>query len=68
MTYLHTLDPREVTRVVAECNPAPADALDYLPDGWVVLQGTLTQPRGYVWISNNKSIFSKDYKRLLMKL
>ena len=29
------------------------------PKGWKVLEGTLTQPVGTVWISNGEPIFKK---------
>ena len=33
-----------------------------LPKGWKETKGTLTDPVGYKWIDNNKSIFAKDKK------
>lgn len=31
-----------------------------LPKGWKETKGTLTDPAGYKWIDNNKSIFAKN--------
>lgn len=33
-----------------------------LPDGWIILKGATTAPKGYKWISNNKSRFSGERK------
>lgn len=33
-----------------------------LPKGWKETKGTLTDPKGYKWIDNNKSIFARDKK------
>lgn len=47
--------------------------VEEMPEGWKVIKGTLTQPRGYVWISNGKSLFEKDsngdkvYRQALIK-
>ena len=41
---------------------------DHLPDGWIVKSGTNTNPLGYVWICNNKPMFSGKYKAGLMKI
>lgn len=43
------------------------EVLDVLPKGWKVLKGATTAPKGYVWASNGKSRFSKDYKNALVK-
>lgn len=32
--------------------------LDSLPEGWHVMDGTFTQPNGWVWAHNGKSIKS----------
>lgn len=39
-----------------------------LPIGWRILEGTLTQPQGYVFVTNNKSLWDKTRKVALMKL
>ena len=39
-----------------------------MPDGWIVCEHTLTQPKGYVWISNNKSLFSGKREHGLLKI
>lgn len=41
---------------------------DSLPDGWRVMEGATCHPRGYVWICNNKSLFSKERRIGLMKV
>ena len=44
-----------------------------MPKGWKIIKGTMTQPVGYVWISNGMSLFAKDengnrlYKYALIK-
>lgn len=40
---------------------------DSLPDGWRVLEGTLTQPRGTCWIATG-SLFNHTYRHALMWL
>lgn len=40
---------------------------DKLPDGWHILKGAQTQPRGTCWIANG-SLFSGAYKHALMWL
>lgn len=37
-----------------------------LPEGWFINKGTLTNPNGTVWISNGKSLFSKEYEHGLL--
>ena len=39
-----------------------------MPKGWGVIKGAMTAPRGSVWISNQKSIFSGEKKRGLLLL
>ena len=39
-----------------------------LPKGWRIKQNATTAPNGYVWICNNKSHFSGEYKSGLLKL
>ena len=41
--------------------------LDKMPEGWKEIDGAKTAPNGYVWISNGKSIFSKEYEHALLK-
>lgn len=38
-----------------------------LPKGWKETKGTLTDPVGYKWIDNNKSIFAKNKKGKLIR-
>lgn len=38
-----------------------------MPKGWRVIKGALTAPKGYVWICNGKSIFSKEYEKGYIK-
>jgi hypothetical protein len=38
-----------------------------LPKGWRIIEGAMTAPRGYIWICNNKSRFSKEYESALLK-
>lgn len=38
-----------------------------LPKGWTRIEGALTAPRGYTWVSNNKSRFSDERKSALIK-
>lgn len=33
-----------------------------LPDGWIILKGATTAPKGYKWIRSTKSIFDKNKK------
>lgn len=39
-----------------------------LPKNWRVLDGGLTAPSGYVWIKNNKGIFSGEVEFAFMKI
>lgn len=41
---------------------------DHLPDGWIVKSGTNTNPVGYVWICNNKTMFGGKYEHGLMRI
>lgn len=38
-----------------------------MPLGWCVLNGATTAPRGYMWIWNQESRFSGNYKAGLLK-
>ena len=42
--------------------------LNKLPNGWRVIQGAATAPRGYKWVNNGKSLFSKEYEQALLKI
>ena len=37
-----------------------------MPDGWRICHGA-SAPRGYAWINNGKSLFSKEYRHALLK-
>lgn len=39
-----------------------------IPEGWRILDGATTAPRGYAWISNGKSHFGGEYQHALYKL
>ena len=39
-----------------------------LPKGWSRIEGELTAPRGYTWVSNNKSRFSGERKSAIIKI
>lgn len=41
---------------------------DEIPKGWKILEGALTAPRGYKWITNGKSIFAKERKIAFLDL
>lgn len=41
--------------------------LDKPPNGWVLTQGTLTEPNGYRWWNNGKSSFSGERRVVLVK-
>lgn len=41
--------------------------LNKLPDGWRYIENTNTEPKGYKWVCNNKSMFSGDYEHALIK-
>ena len=41
--------------------------LDKLPNGWVYKEYTTTQPNGYRWACNNKSMFCNEYESALIK-
>jgi hypothetical protein len=42
------------------------EVLDKVPDGWVVLGGALTAPRGYVFVCNRKSRWGGEYRHALV--
>lgn len=41
---------------------------DKLPKDWKIIKGATTNPKGYKWINNGKSRFSKNYKQGLLKV
>lgn len=41
--------------------------LDSLPEGWHVMDGAFTQPNGWVWAHNGKSIKSGERETALVK-
>lgn len=38
-----------------------------LPEGWIILKGATTAPKGYKWIRSTKSIFDKNKKLAFLK-
>lgn len=43
------------------------EIFDTLPKGWKYLEGATTQPNGYKWACNGKSMFSKERKQALIR-
>lgn len=41
--------------------------LDRMPKNGHIIKGAMTAPLGYVWISNNKSMFSRKRRTALVK-
>lgn len=41
---------------------------DKLPKDWKIIKDATTNPKGYKWINNGKSRFSKNYKQGLLKV
>lgn len=39
-----------------------------IPRGWSKIKGATTAPRGYMWVSNNKSYFGGERKQALVKI
>lgn len=39
---------------------------DEMPDGWKITPSTIC-PKGYKWINNGKSRFSKEYRYALLR-
>lgn len=37
------------------------------PKGWTPIKGAMTAPRGYIWVSNNKSIFKGERQTALIR-
>jgi hypothetical protein len=42
--------------------------LNELPFGWCFIYGATTAPRGYKWVNNGRSLFSKEYEHALLKI
>lgn len=42
--------------------------LKRLPKNWSPIKGAMTAPRGYKWVSNNKSLFKGERKTALVKI
>lgn len=38
-----------------------------LPKGWHVIKGATAAPKGYKWINNGCSPFSKDYRHAVIR-
>lgn len=43
-----------------------AKVLNHIPEGWRLLSGAMTAPRGYRWVFNGESLFSGKRKRALV--
>lgn len=41
--------------------------LEKLPEGWKVMHGTFTQPVGWLWAENGKSVGSGERETVLVK-
>lgn len=41
---------------------------DELPEGYIINEDATTAPRGYVWVSNNKSFFSGEREHGLLRV
>ena len=39
-----------------------------IPKGWKKIEGAVNAPCGYIWVCNNKSLFSGEYKQALLKI
>lgn len=39
-----------------------------MPKGWRKIEGAVNAPCGYIWVCNNKSLFSGEYKQALLKI
>lgn len=42
--------------------------LNELPKGWRYIENTSTEPQGYKWACNNKSMFCGEYEHVLVKI
>ena len=49
------------------CHAPGQPPVDELPEGWHFMSGTLTQPNGWLWASNRKSIRSGERKTALVR-
>lgn len=38
-----------------------------IPQGWKILEGATNHPKGYIWIHNGESVFSKERMTALIK-
>lgn len=41
--------------------------LDHIPNGWQLVKNATTQPNGYNWYSNSKSLFGSEREHCLVK-
>ena len=41
--------------------------VEKIPDGWKILEGATTAPKGYKWVYNGKSLFSGKREKALLK-
>lgn len=44
------------------------EIVNSIPNGWKILEGATTAPKGYKLIYNGKSLFSKERKKALLKI
>ena len=42
-------------------------SLDFVPKGWKLLKGSWTEPKGYKWYFNGKSLFGGEWQTALIK-
>lgn len=61
------MDNHSATSYVTH-NGKPVPVYYKLPEGWRILEGTTTEPRGYRWIDNKTSFFSKEHQLALLKI
>lgn len=45
----------------------PIKIYDDIPEGFVPLKNTNTAPKGTAWYWNKKSLFSKEFKAILVR-
>ena len=43
------------------------EVLDHIPEGWKAIRHANMAPLGYLFVSNNKSRFSKEYRHALVR-
>lgn len=43
------------------------DTVSKMPKGWSVIDGALTAPKGYTWVSNGKSFFGGERQSAIIK-